>query len=1331
MMTPYDAVFRTRQDALDKTQAIKDARPYAGPPTRGDLIVPFDDVELSDGQIQPGISSIIRRHGLQATVKGLVDRREGFGAYEDLRQNAGQNDLEILENVVGLPKRQLPRLRAMQQEGLNIDDMAQVFLNELALDADELRRESGVQPRDVFMAFTEGVRDISEGEAFAEGALRGGISGTAFTTGASAGALAASPLGPIPAIISGLTAGTAAVIGADQATSVFLPKEEILSPTARGYMETGKVLTEGLTGMGLPKTLQKGTAIALNAESGFLKQLGDSIRSRDFNLFENPNFVQGVTPEDLRYIEMTDPVAFQFLRTYQQNPTASTLGELPSIVGGATAAGFSETQGQEGFARIGSELAGGLTAQGFAGLFNIVPFFTGARNKLQETEIGEAFEGDQGRARVGAALRAILFEFGEGKVPKDGSEETLDHIIETLRNPEYQKLLKASNEDYDENIRPLLAGLKAEDGTPLITPSSATITGSEVFKGIQGTLEARSPTYRAQMEKTRAAQAQAVGAVINALRTTGNPQDIQYATFLTQRYFEDEINRTLQGMINDAQRVGVRLLPDGDVNNASRKINSLILQVFDDVNKQEAALYDLVPDNIEVGSQNFFDAIQATRNSYDPSMISTIFPKAIQKSDEQARDAMRATVLQSQIDALISDTSAIGRESRVQALQSQLDELSVNLDNPTYEQRKNYRSYLLKLARESASGATPGLADARMYRELANGVERDLTDLSTLQDLNGPEVVDGDTLFHVQNAKSFSKAKNDVFLRAFPNMALIDKASGEDYIDPQLLYQKILAGADDASRLRMQETRKAVLFLTDQATPGGLAGVEGAEMDAFLNSLELDQQLELVTRSLLDNPQYFTKRFNDRGELESVIPNGEALERFAQNNKQQLALFPGLMADLLDARTAGIVAQRSIAQAEKAQKDFLTPLFVSFTGEKPSMAITQMRGGKNPERTITTELSRLRSAVNRASQGGQVGGSDFRAVQNRLDAGDFNLENFDDALRGAIFQAAQDFATTGEGQKQLIAGLPNFTEVRSYFFDTMPQSNQTLMNVLLKEGVFTEAESLRLQQLLTVGEGAQERIKAANFDVTEDITTMGDEFVSLFSRLLGAKAGTMLGQVLPGTDPNSLITAGAGSRFVQRIMESVPVTSTYDILQEAIKDPKAMALLLEAGEKFNLPSVDMGSRFFEADGFVEKAKQFGMTAKQFAKEQAVKTAALNSFFRNAIGIRPAQEFVIEDEATLEELQEVRDMKMRGGFQPQRRQQQREDVIERAVLEQQQPVVPASLPAPPPPVQSFTQAPLQGGANPQQRQQFAAMFPNDPISGLIQQRGIASLPQAPS
>ena len=56
------------------------------------------------------------------------------------------------------------------------------------------------------------------------------------------------------------------------------------------------------------------------------------------------------------------------------------------------------------------------------------------------------------------------------------------------------------------------------------------------------------------------------------------------------------------------------------------------------------------------------------------------------------------------------------------------------------------------------------------------------------------------------------------------------------------------------------------------------------------------------------------------------------------------------------------------------------------------------------------------------------------------------------------------------------------------------------------------------------------------------------------------------------------------------------------------------------------------------------------------------------------------------------------------------------------------------PFPPPMLQPLPQQmaapPPQGAPNPQQRQQFAALFPNDPLSGLIQQQGIASLPQAP-
>ena len=1362
----YDELIRTQE--TDKIEAIESALPYPGPPLREEFILDFEK----------DIAPSVRQHGLRDTVKALVDVREGYGVYEDLRQNAGLNDLDVLETVVGLPKRKMPRLRAMQQQGLNVDDMAQVFLNELNIDQTQLREESGLEPYDLLMRLTEGVRDPSLGQSTGEAALEGTIEGGAFTAAGAAGAMAALPAGPIPSLMTGLATGTIGYLLADQATSAMLPEEEILSARTRGYREGTKVLFEGLSGLGLPKALQTGTAMALKAESGFLNTIGDSIRGRDFNLIENPDYVFGLSPIEQQFIQITDPVAFEFMRLQAKNPKMTAVAELPALVGGSIGAGFAESEGQEGVARIATELGAGLTAQSIATVFNAVPFFTGARKKLQEQAVDAEFsDPTKAQARVGAALRATLFAFGEGRLDEASGQQTLDHIIETLRNPKYLELKDASDKEYDLEIRPLMAGLKTADGKPLPSPSSATLTGSNVFKMIQGSLETR-PAFKVEMQKARNTQAEAVNAVVAALRKTGDPETIEYASLLTQRYMEDALNNQLQILVEDAKKVGDKLVPGGgvldpnkatqkqsipNVNYASKKINDLILRTFDNVNAQENALYNLVPNDIQVGSDNFFASIQANKQAYDPALISTVFPKAVQKTDQEAALAMQATALQSRIEFLEGfDPLNFGEEGRqatgfanyqlepeLKRLRRELDGLDVDPESiarPTYQQRKNYRSYLLKLAREAASsspGSTPGLADAKLYRDLARGIDKDLTDLEMLQNLNGADVVDGDVLLAVQHAKQFTKVKNDVFLRAFPGMALIDKASGEEYIDPQLLYQKILSGSDDASRLRMEETKEAVLFLTNAATPGGLSGVEGEEMTTFIDSVDLDGQLDVVMRSMLDNPQYFTTQYNEAGEIDYVIPNAEAISKFLQNNRQRVSMFPGLEQDLLNARTASTLAKRMQNQAEKARKDFVTPLFETFTGEKPSMAIQEMRNGRKPEATLTYELEKMRSAVMRANNDKKVGGVEFEDVQARIDASDFTLEQFNTSVRGAVFQAAKDFATTGEGQKQLIAGLPNFTEIRSFFFDNMPQSNQNLMNVLIKQGVFDEAESLRLQKLLTVGEGAQEKLAKTQFDITQDITTMGDEFVTLFTRLVGAKAGTSLGKVLPGTDPNSLITAGAGSRFTQRLMESLPVTQTYEILQEAIRNPEAMALLLEAGENFNLAPVSMGERFFESEGFKEYAKKAGKTVYEFSKEQATKTAALNSFFRNALGLRPTQEFWLEDAETPEEieqaqrirkdLQRVQQQKMRGDPSGKRRQQDRQNVIRDAVLEEQQQAFPM-LPTPPPPaappVQSFTQTP-QAAPNTQQRQQFAAMFPNDPISSLINQQGIASLPQAPS
>ena len=122
-------------------------------------------------------------------------------------------------------------------------------------------------------------------------------------------------------------------------------------------------------------------------------------------------------------------------------------------------------------------------------------------------------------------------------------------------------------------------------------------------------------------------------------------------------------------------------------------------------------------------------------------------------------------------------------EPELTKLQKELDSLDVDPDSiqpRTYEQRKGLRTYLNKLETAALSG-NPDAPDARVYKILAEGIRKDLADLESLQQLNGTDVITADGLLAVENARAFSRAKNDVFLRAFPQEALKSRATGERF----------------------------------------------------------------------------------------------------------------------------------------------------------------------------------------------------------------------------------------------------------------------------------------------------------------------------------------------------------------------------------------------------------------------------------------------------------------------------------------------------------------------------------------------------------------------
>jgi hypothetical protein len=77
----------------------------------------------------------------------------------------------------------------------------------------------------------------------------------------------------------------------------------------------------------------------------------------------------------------------------------------------------------------------------------------------------------------------------------------------------------------------------------------------------------------------------------------------------------------------------------------------------------------------------------------------------------------------------------------------------------------------------------------------------------------------------------------------------------------------------------------------------------------------------------------------------------------------------------------------------------------------------------------------------------------------------------------------------------------------------------------------------------------------------EDVVQGADAVTELGLRIIGAQIGTA---AAPG-GPGSLIAASAGSKAVRQIFDALPNATVRVILENAVKDPDAMALLLAKG----------------------------------------------------------------------------------------------------------------------------------------------------------------------
>ena len=343
--------------------------------------------------------------------------------------------------------------------------------------------------------------------------------------------------------------------------------------------------------------------------------------------------------------------------------------------------------------------------------------------------------------------------------------------------------------------------------------------------------------------------------------------------------------------------------------------------------------------------------------------------------------------------------------------------------------------------------------------------------------------------------------------------------------------------------------------------------------------------------------------------------------------------------------------------------------------ENPGIVFSSMINSENPEAALNTVIRRI----------------------NAVSKEDPTLKK---DVQLAWRNAAVDWAFQAAGgyNKQ------DFQKLYDLFFDTkrviptFDQSNSKNVMAILRDGnVVSKEFEQNLKKLIGYAENIQNSTFPGGMSLDEVLAP--DGFKLFTTQIGGAFLGSRIQRALPGTVGGIAIPA-FGSKYAVDLMHNIPNAAFKDILI-GLAEPGNTAQFAEfLKEGATAAEQATGLRkFFEYVGQVTLATPiFGVEAIQLTEEAT------------APEYEPAPPLPVE----VAELPDIQPSMASPSMQ-------------------QAAAPPGSPPAPPMPSpqgQPAPQPPPGEGVTPQ-RSQYAAIFPNDPISGLIRQQeqmGIAALMQ---
>jgi hypothetical protein len=139
--------------------------------------------------------------------------------------------------------------------------------------------------------------------------------------------------------------------------------------------------------------------------------------------------------------------------------------------------------------------------------------------------------------------------------------------------------------------------------------------------------------------------------------------------------------------------------------------------------------------------------------------------------------------------------------------------------------------------------------------------------------------------------------------------------------------------------------------------------------------------------------------------------------------------------------------------------------------------------------------------------------------------------------------------------------LVDFRAFKDYLFKPIAKGQDSVFGVLRKEGVIDGDEALRFNTLLNRIITNQKAIPDATVGPLDRPLVRGTQaFVDLIGRLVGSKIGTSVAEMIPGRG-QGIIEASAGVRSVLGFL-NVPASKTQELFLRAAQDPVFFKMLV-------------------------------------------------------------------------------------------------------------------------------------------------------------------------